>query len=1251
MSLAFVTDDAGRTWIGKGDGLSCYNGEFYLVYGGEGDGTVMPEAHVRDLCIGLDGRLWIGDNAGVHYMKDGAFFSLDTGISFVVMRVISYSDGGVVFTSRGGVFRYTSDGNLLNFQRPGLPFTSHVAVAHSGRIWAATAFLGSNCIYALSPSLEKEFEFTLPQDVNVLDLITVGNDEVWVATDSGIFVFSDSSFERKDVPSPVSETVDGKDILFIREVINGRGVILGLRNEGLFAYLPSAERTYRFLEEERLQSWDYNCYVSPSGKIWLSDEKGTTKTYWSDNIFNNLFPTIQPDYYSSANEICTDSKGNIWIARNEWLLGYDPVSESVFQKIHSKKGFVNITIDKRDRIWAMIGRDEISIYDIVDGKAVFYGTRKFHDQWISFVRSDSGGRIWIGTSSGLRMLESGKEKVFPLDSINVTLFNSFIDGGTGDLYLHGRDGELYRYSDSLIKVDFLPSYIKSVGLIHTFADGTVCVSSSNDGVFIKSSGDTSFVHLGISEGLPSNEVRGIAGDRDGNLWVATKYRVSKVDTHSLEITNFSVSGFAPAKPFSRTGGYVGADGNVYFGGEGGVAKIDVSRNLQKLENPLTRIDFLSVNDIPIIPVPSSLKLSRKENDLKFCFSPIGENQVDNVTLQFMLKGLDKDWNRSFIPEASYHSLRPGRYTFLVKSGSNGNVGEASEVSIVIKPHPLASTFAKILYMILILGMATYLVRLYTSINIQKEKARSAEAREQMRKDEVDYLTNVAHELRNPLTMIYGPLNQLSKDPSVPEEDRNLIKASANAASRLREITDEILDISRPSADKDALKVSESDISRVLGGISEGFRYAFKDRNITFATNIPDGLHGWVDTDKFYKILANLLSNAVKYTPEGGHAELSMNLPGEDGMLKVSVSDDGPGIPLDKREAIFERFERLENDAQGSGIGLHYSRKLAQLHKGDITLSDTVAGGPRFTFDVPILKDAYSDAEIVADPLRTDSLVLETDFVNKVDPSKKTLLVVEDNPEIRAYLYYIFINTYNVYVMPDAENALENMKVVVPDIILSDYIMPGMDGMGFCKAVKDNPAYCHIPFVLLTGKADSETHTLGLEGGADSFMPKPFDPSVLKATVESLLRAREQFQNKVLSMDMESVPSTDDDISAISDRDRSFLSKLAAEVGENISNAGFTIDELSKKMFMSYSSLYASTKTLTGLTPQAYLVRRRMEAAKDLVLEGKHSMTEISEMVGYGSLSHFSREFKKYFGENPSTFSESGMNREHPKGVQ
>lgn len=1238
MTLAFVTDKEGRTWIGKGDGLSCYNGEFYLVYGGEGDGAVMPQAHVRDLSIGIDGRLWIGDNSGVHYMKDGEFFNLDQRVSSIVMRVIPYSDGGVVFTSRGGVFRYTSGGELLNFERPGLPFTSHVAVAHSGRIWAATAFIGPNCIYALSPSLEKEFEFTLPQDVNVLDMISVGDDDIWVATDSGIFIFSVSSFERKDVPSPVAETVEGKDILFIREVVDGAGIIFGLRNEGLFAYYPPAERAYRFLEEERLQSWEYTCYVSPSGKIWLSDEKGNTKTYWSDNIFNNLFPTIQPDYYASANEICTDSRGNLWIVRDEWLLGFDPVSESVFQKIHSKKGFVNLTIDKRDRIWAMVGRDEINIYDIVDGKAVFSGSKKFPDQWISFVKTDSGGRIWVGMSSGFKVIESGKEKDLPLDSFNLNIFSSFVDGGTGELFLFGKDGDLYRCSDSLTKVDSLPSYIKSPLLKYTFPDGTVFVGSSNDGVFIKHAGDTSYIHIGISEGLPSNEVRGIAGDRNGNLWVATKYRVSKIDISSLGITNFAVNGFAPAKPFSRTRGYVGADGNVYFAGEGGVAKIDVTRNIQMLENPSTRIDFLSVNDIPIIPVPSSLKLSRKENDLRFCFSPIGENQGENVALHFMLKGVDKEWNRSSIPEVSYHSLRPGRYTFLVKSGSNGNFGEASEVLIVIKPHPLASTFARILYMILLLGLAFYLVQLYTAVNVQKEKAKSAEAREQMRKDEVDYLTNVAHELRNPLTMIYGPLNQLSQDSAVPEKDRRLIKASVNAASRLKEITDEILDISRPSADKDALRVSESDISSYISAISEGFRYAFKDKKITFTSIIPEGLHGWIDKDKFYKILANLLSNAVKYTPEGGHVELNAVSPGDDGILNVSVSDDGPGISDDKRETIFERYERLESEVDGSGIGLHYSRKLARLHRGDIILSGSAAGGSCFTFSVPVSGAVYAPEEKVANVFETGFFSFEKDDMHKVDPSKKTIYIVEDNPEIRSYLDYLFFGAYNVYAEPDAESAMENLKVVVPDIILSDYIMPGMDGMAFCKALKDNPAYRHIPFVLLTGKADSMTHTQGLEEGADSFVSKPFDPSVLKATVESLLRAREQFQSKVLSMDTSSAPAEDDeDISSISERDRSFLSKLAAEVGKNISNAGFTIDELSKKMFMSYSSLYASTKTLTGLTPQAYLVRRRMEAAKDLVLEGAHSMTEISEMVGYGSLSHFSREFKKYFGENPSTF--------------
>ncbi len=1246
MALAFVSDSLGRTWIGKGDGLCCNYGKFHLVYSGQGDGQRLPDSHIRDLCIGEDGKLWIGDNSGLRYMEDGSFITPCQEISSVVMRVVPYPDGGVVFTSLGGVFRYTSRGELLKSGLFDLTFTSSLAVSPSGEIWSATQYRELNRIHVLSPSLEEVKDIPLPLNVDVLDLSVTPEGDVWVSTDDGVMVFSGSTYESIEVPDAVRSITEGERVLFARPSFGT--MLLGIRGKGIHAYLASTGKTYHVFQEENLDAWTYTVYISPQGRIWLSDEKGPSKSYWAIEDFPNLFPAIQPDYHSFSNEMAADSRGNLWIARGEWLLGYDPLRDTVFQKIRSKTGFISATVDDSDRLWTMVGRGEISMYEIKEGNASFVDHRKLNNDSIRSLDTDPDGNVWVFLESGIKVLPSGIRQEITLPPLAGGLATVIRDSGSGELYALSFTRDVYRCRDSLMLLGSLPENLGSVTSVCTLQDGKVLIGTSRDGVHVKEDG----WEFRKDERYPSGEIRGIASDRNGIIWIATKNNIHKFEPSNGHFTTFFSSGFSAARPYSRGSGVMGSDGNLYFCGEGGVTKVDVTRELQPLSEAVTLIDYVSVNGTPMTPVPSSLRLSRKENNIRFLFSPVGGSSLGNLSYSYRLKGLDKEWIYTVGPEVSYTSLRPGKYTFMVRSGNNGDWGKELSFPVVIKPHPLWSNLSKLIYLVLLLVAAMYLMHLYTQMKVQKQKAEDAEEREKMKQDEIDYLTNVAHELRNPLTMIYGPLNQLSQDSDVPEKDRNLIKASANAASRLREITDEILDISRPSADKEALKVSESDIFRYISGISEGFRYAFKDKKITFTANIPEGLHGWVDTDKFYKILANLLSNAVKYTPEGGNVELNVAAPADDGILRVSVSDDGPGIPNDKRDAIFGRFERLESDVQGSGIGLHYSRMLARLHKGDITLSESAAEGSCFTFSVPVSEAAYSSEEKVPNVFETGFFSVEKDDVHKMNPSKKTIYLVEDNPEIRSYLDYLFHEAYNVYAEPDAESAMENMKVVVPDIIVSDYIMPGMDGMAFCKALKDNPEYRLIPFVLLTGKSDSMTHARGLEGGADSFIPKPFDPSVLKATVESLLRAREQFQSKVLSMDTDGAPSEDDeDIQTISERDRSFLSKLASEVGENISNAGFTIDELSKKMFMSYSSLYASTKTLTGLTPQAYLVRRRMEAAKDLVLGGKHSMTEISEMVGYGSLSHFSREFKKYFGENPSSFSESGMNRDHAKSVQ
>lgn len=1240
---AFATDSVGRTWIGKGNGLSCYNGSFYMLYGTEGDGPTLPDAHIRDLCFSSDGILWIADNSGLRRMKDGAISTVEKAGNSVVMKIKESPEGKILFTTGRGVGCYDLRDSVSFFISSGLEYTPYLDIAPSGEIWTATHYREVNRIMVLSPTMSLLDEYPLDRYVEVRDLRIMDDGTVWVLHDKGLTVFDHQTHRSVPVPPGLHSLLDGQDPVFARQYTDGN-VLVGLRGKGCFSYSRDKDAAARIFPNLALPSGYYTCHVTEDGKVLLSDDVGPSIRLWEEKGIRNIISAIQPDYYSDANEICSDVNGNIWITRGKWLLGYDPSSGEVFQRIHNDAGFVSVVADRFGRLWANVAREALIMYTLVGKEAGYSGIRKFPDKTLDHLFVSPEGILWYGFRGHLHSIDfsSGAENDFDVEP------DSFMiqDRGNGKLYLFSPSGQ-YECGDSFERVSLFSGVEGRVSCLMTMSDGRMFVGTRSDGLQIVNSSGEIF-HLGKKEGFPAMEIRSVIEDSGGIIWIATPDRITRYNPENGSVRFYTCPGFSSSRPFSWNQAYIGSDGNVYLCGEGGVAMVDTSTEEEKESSYHVRVEYLSVNGKVMAPVPNSLDLSHDERDLRLCFASYSDDGPVESIYSYRLEGLDKDWIYSVSPEVTYTSLRPGKYEFMLRSGSAwGNSEAEMSIPFRIKPHPLASVPALLLYFALALMLALQLVRLYTDRTVHREQLSAAAEREKMKQDEIDYLTNLAHELRNPLTMIYGPIRQMVEKGNMPDEERNMLRVAKNAASRLRTLTDEILNISSDHEVKETLKVSLTDLSTLVSALAENYRYAFNEKGVSLQSDVPKGIKGWADEDKVYKILTNLLSNAVKYTPEGGKVAVGLSMV-DDGKAAISVSDNGPGVPEGKREEIFGRFERGEADqrVEGSGVGLNYARALSEVHKGTLEYSPSSSGGSVFTLTVPVSEDAYTESEKVERTSSSEILSHVIDSRMGGDPSRKTVLVVEDNPEINLYLRYILSGKYNVISDSDGKSAFDTLKTIIPDLVVSDLMMPGMDGMQLCAAIKEDENLRHIPVILLTAKTDDDTAVESLRGGADAFIPKPFDPSILLASVENLIRNRERMQEKPLkvvskALAEEDSPANTSPDSSFSDRDREFLGKLSGIISDNISNAEFTIDDLAKQLFMSYSSLYASTKTLTGLTPMAFLVRNRMTKAKELIEEGRLSMTEIADMVGYGSLSHFSREFKKFYGENPTSIQKKG----------
>ncbi len=525
-----------------------------------------------------------------------------------------------------------------------------------------------------------------------------------------------------------------------------------------------------------------------------------------------------------------------------------------------------------------------------------------------------------------------------------------------------------------------------------------------------------------------------------------------------------------------------------------------------------------------------------------------------------------------------------------------------------------------------------------------------------------FFSNVSHEFRTPLTMISGPVAQLCEDPGLSEQNRQLLLIVQRSTDRMLELVNQQLDFSKLENDTLRLRVRRTDIIRVLQRRIDIFRVNAATKGISLQTcGLEETCVMWLDEDKQDKIFGNLMSNALKFTPGNGrivvrfdmigHDEAARLFPGDAAVrwmryVKVSVANTGADIPEDQREKIFERYYRINNRTEGSynygtGIGLYYTRSLVELHHGRIKASSPEElSGALFTFILPLDDEAYPEqerssespaeippplaveaSEAVSAPERTDGQEL------------KSVLVLDDDADVVNYLCTLLSPYYRVLSCFDAEEALRKVDDEAPDLVLSDVVLPGMDGYAFCRRIKDDAQLCHIPVVLLTAKTQVEDQVEGLDTGADAYVTKPFEPSYLLALVKSQLRKSE----RVRWLLGQSTQTTKIEEDLLAPQDKAFMTELYRLMETELSNPEFDIAWATEALRISRTKFFYKLKGLTGESPNVFFKTYKLNRAAELILEGRYTISEIADMPGFSTLSHFSKSFKKQFGLAPSEY--------------
>ena len=984
--------------------------------------------------------------------------------------------------------------------------------------------------------------------------------------------------------------------------------------------------------------------------LWLYDLP--TKTLRKIDVDNLAGDTSVG--YNRCSKVFCDSQGELWLLfTNKYLVVRTRYDGKRFQVLDTAS-IINpfsIAEDERGRIWVGGSISTLLCYDKADrSKNYLPLTDQPVTTYVQDLCVSEPGRLVVGWSG------------MPLVKVNT----------------NSDEVETLTLSDEEKAACVRRSVIVTTSLFKDSA-GDLWVGCIANGLIRHGRKDNTTAPV---EGVPCKDICSIEEDRQGNVWVSTMNGLGKFDRTVGRFVNYFEADGIGGNQFSDRASCILPDGTLVFGGTHGLTWFNPLDVPQKRQIPLV-FENLKVHNRLVEPGPGSpidkdlsegpdIVIRDDQNAFSISFAALDYSEHERTHYYYMMDGFDRNWvDAGNNHEAYYANLPAGKYKFRVRITNNNQSIVETEKTLDVKVLPpwYESWWAILLFCLAGLFLLGVLYTFYRhvrrvrkeaarrirEVRREREKAEEAEKAEKaLNKIQMDYFSNVAHEFRTPLTMIAGPAQQLSDSDSIQGQDRKLVDIIRRNTTWMLSLVNQLLDFNRIGNNKLQMKVAKMDIVEPLRDTASLFRFNAQSKGIELNTyGLEDAFTMWVDADKVQKVVMNLLSNSLKFTPSGGKVSLAFDVISRDDAASrfplteadtdgqyacISVSDTGPGIPEDQLEKIFERFYQAApgKKVTGSGIGLYYARMLCQLHHGYIRAWNREEGGAVFSLVLPVSASSYTEEERTADTpqLPTHALAESITEDHPEEESKKRhVAVVDDDIDIANYLKVMLKKQYRVSLYFDAASALKGMEEDAPDLVISDVVMPGMDGYELCKAIKGDLQLSHIPVVLVTAKVAVENQVQGLREGADAYVTKPFQPAYLLALVKSLLENREKLHQR-----LGSVTTTEDiEPEVLSPRDSAFMKELYQLMEKELANVDLDITRITEMMKISRTKFYYKVKGLTGENPSVFFKRYKLNRAADLLKEGKYNMSEIAYMTGFNTLSHFSTSFKKQFGVPPSEY--------------
>ncbi len=1040
-------------------------------------------------------------------------------------------------------------------------------------------------------------------------------------------------------------------------------------------------------------------FTDSQKNLWIgSIDQGFTVRYHYKERFNNNNYLRSNIENKSVMSIASDKDQNLWIAtlmNGVYVYGLQNQkieiigTDKLFPQEKQKAIYVNqVFVDDSNAIWMTASNNEV--YKCRYINSTLQIEAKYSISMPMSITQDHNKTIWIGTASqNVYALREGEKEfqAIPVFNARFTFIPSLLPLSDGNILVAAFYQPMKLINSKTREIQDLPlseedfkACIRRSVLIPTAiyedTQGDIWIGTVSNGLMCYS---LATKRMKPVPGTACLDISGIEEDAQGHLWVSTQYGLSKYDRTVNKFTNyFTADGIGGNQFYDRSSCRL-PDGTLIFGGTHGLTffnplDVPVKRNIPLLfEDLKIHNRLIHPHDGQCIDRHLSYKpdihLKHDQNSFSISFSALDYCEHERVHYQYKLEGFDKYWidarnNR----EAYYANLPAGDYTFKVKITNNDKsiVEAESSIPVHISPAPWATWWAYCIYIIIAVGIIWSLVSAWLRIRAEKAVALQAElekAQEQrVNKMNMSFFANISHEFRTPLTMISGPIMQLCNSTAIVGEDKNLLYIVQRSVNRMLKLVNQLMDFNKLENDTLKLKVKRADIILSLQRLVEIFRVNARNKDITLNTyGLEDTFLLWLDEDKVDKIFGNLMSNALKFTPTSGKINVSFDVINrkeaeqlftlrssdkDTQYIKVSVANTGQDIPEDKLEKIFERYYQMANPTEGTynwgtGIGLYYARSLAELHHGYLKAFKPEEGsGATFTFILPINDVSYTEEERAPEQSNQseafplfDKKAYQPDEMSEGSEEQKVILVVDDDTEVAYYLKTLLSTSYRVICRFDANSALKAMSEEAPDLILSDVVMPGKDGYQLCREIKEDLQLCHIPVILVTAKATVENQVEGLNTGADAYVTKPFEPSYLLALIKSQLNNRE----KARTLLGKATQTDKIEENILSPQDNAFMTDLYRLMENELSNPELDIARMTELLKISRTKFYYKVKGLTGENPSVFFKTYKLNRAAELIAEGKYTVSEIADMTGFNTLSHFSKSFKKQFEVTPSEY--------------